>query len=439
MFKRRIEKWGLDKNNKEREMKAIARKHHQRAAQQKASIFRVRGKKVDYPEIMRYFARKHVSIPDIVAQRAASRTPEAVACLTPVLSTVTTPSVVALPELLFSTIRDYMSGSFDSGTWIKTEASHGCCSIKESSGVTIPPLCIIQYRCREANNLLETGAIKEAELVLDSIESHVSQVLLTEDPELLCEIFENLIYFYRSRKTMGAALRVISMIASEARILGQHHPLRRIFECFQKIDPSRFTEAGIRCGQLIADHFEKSLGAMHATSLLARCRTDAISSKTLGPLLHRCQAELGIYDLRTLGVHIALAWNLYNEDRYALACVACREVFTTASQVQGTEEVQDSDDLLNFRAQSLRVLALCQRFMNEDRYSKANMREAINLRIFHYGPWDSEARSLILELRNWLIEDGQAEEEAEAWQWWNLIAHPPAERQNTIPGSTGLV
>ena len=84
MYKSRITLWGLDKNNKEREMRAIVRKYKRRAEQRKASTCQVRGKAVDYQEIVRYFARKRISIEDIMARRATSPTPEAVVCFTPV-------------------------------------------------------------------------------------------------------------------------------------------------------------------------------------------------------------------------------------------------------------------------------------------------------------------------------------------------------------------
>lgn len=122
MYKRRIAKWSLDKKNKESEMRAIARKFHQPKAQGKPSIAWVRGRKIDYTEIARYWRRKHISIPDIVAQRAASKTPETIMFLTPMPSPMTTPSCLALPELIYSTIRDYINGCFNSEVWIKTNS-----------------------------------------------------------------------------------------------------------------------------------------------------------------------------------------------------------------------------------------------------------------------------------------------------------------------------
>ena len=66
------------------------------------------------------------------------------------------------------------------------------------------------------------------------------------------------------------------------------------------------------------------------------------------------------------------------------------------------------------------------------------MREAIVLLISKYGPSDSEVRKWILDLRTLLTKSGRAEEAAEVWQWWNLIAHPPSETQSMNLGSTDL-
>ena len=102
-------------------MIAIARKWQQRATQRKPSKFRVREQEVDFFELVRYFERKGVSIDDVMSRPRDAPTPEAVICLTPIASPITTPAVLAVPESLLATIRNYVNGSFDSGTWVKTK------------------------------------------------------------------------------------------------------------------------------------------------------------------------------------------------------------------------------------------------------------------------------------------------------------------------------
>ena len=133
MYKKRIKQWGLDKKNKEPEMRAIVRKRKQRADQGKGSTIRVRGQVLDFEKVVRYFHRKGVSIEDIIAQQTASSTPKAVEFSTPVPSPIRTPQVLAVPERIMHCIQDYLKGSFESGTWIKTDPTHQCFSVKDKS------------------------------------------------------------------------------------------------------------------------------------------------------------------------------------------------------------------------------------------------------------------------------------------------------------------
>lgn len=54
----RIKQWGLDKKNKENEMRAIVHKNKQRSDQGKRSVYRTRDRQVDYADVVRYFNRK---------------------------------------------------------------------------------------------------------------------------------------------------------------------------------------------------------------------------------------------------------------------------------------------------------------------------------------------------------------------------------------------
>ena len=58
MYQRKIAQWELDKKHKAPEMKAILRLARQRQAAGQESIFRIRGRRVDIEEVLRYFKRK---------------------------------------------------------------------------------------------------------------------------------------------------------------------------------------------------------------------------------------------------------------------------------------------------------------------------------------------------------------------------------------------
>jgi hypothetical protein len=97
MYKGRIEKWGLDKNKKERDMVAILRKKTERDAVGKESSFRVRGQVVSMESVLHYFERKKGTGKKGIS---ASSTASDISCLTP--SPVHTPRQVPQSHQYFS-------------------------------------------------------------------------------------------------------------------------------------------------------------------------------------------------------------------------------------------------------------------------------------------------------------------------------------------------
>ena len=87
---------------------------------------------MDHLETVRYFSRKGVSIDDVAAQAKTSPTPAPVFCFTPLQSSVSTPKALALPESIPTDVWNYINGSFDSGTWIKSAQIEHCSATREN-------------------------------------------------------------------------------------------------------------------------------------------------------------------------------------------------------------------------------------------------------------------------------------------------------------------
>ena len=90
MYKSRVNKWGLDKNCKANEMKAIARKKVERDAIGKASLFKIRGRQIEIEEVLRHFKRKsYHSLEELVVREGfpRSETPSNIEVSTPRMST----------------------------------------------------------------------------------------------------------------------------------------------------------------------------------------------------------------------------------------------------------------------------------------------------------------------------------------------------------------
>lgn len=100
-YKIRLQQWGLEKNNKESDMRYMSAKAAQRAAQGKKSAFRVRGREISQAELDRYWHRKHHghqkgSSPGAGEDIDLSNMPEEIECYTPVSSRPSSPSPPSL-------------------------------------------------------------------------------------------------------------------------------------------------------------------------------------------------------------------------------------------------------------------------------------------------------------------------------------------------------
>ncbi|KAL8722070.1 MAG: hypothetical protein Q9225_001392 [Loekoesia sp. 1 TL-2023] len=425
-YKRRIKEWGLDKNNKEKEMRAIVRKFAQRKANHKSSKFRVRDQEVDYSEIVRYFARKGVSIDDVMARRKTSATPEAVICFTPLQSPIVTPQVYAIPECIFATLRDYMNGSFDSGTWIKTDQRENCYSIKEGTDHTTSSAlhCLdIFYSCSlevcYLHELHENGKAKTSQ---DSAIAALRHVLPLELPQTLLSVFMLIAKLSNRFRKPGVASALIHTITSPGELLlYQQHPLPTVAKAFCRLNESEFREISIKCLRAMAEGFGNNLGSMHLVSLGAY--SIEATSDSLRELLQRCQAEIGIHDIRTIGVRIRLLEKLLGERRYQLARQECHNLLATVHMVQPPKF------MLRRRTQGLCFLAQIQKMLSNRDLAVTTLREAIAVRICAWGSADVGVRARILELRRWLIELGRNEEVAEVQLWYDMIRNAPPELQ----------
>ncbi len=415
MYKSRFTLWGLDgKNNREREMRAAVRKRSQRTQQGKRSVVRIRGKPVDYQEMVRYFARKRLSIEDALAQRRASKTPEAVVCLTPITSPIAIPEVYKTPQLLFTSICDYVDGSFRSGLWIKTKPTEVCRSARGAS----ESACRLLQQCYEVRDLLDLGHLRAAKLVQDSAIGSIHQMLLDEDPFTLAQLFDVFVRTFKSGKSgrHEIALAVFKAIADiGASTLGQQHPLPRVAGFLLRVDCSDIAEVGAKCVQAFGDQFEDVLGPMHMTSLYVRLWDDRVTDRHLRSLLHRCQSDLGVGDTRTMEVYLVWLKKLYRNGDDGLAAEECYKMLSH------THSIQDTVYAAELRAHFLRLLARCENMLSKHHLATVHLREAIDIRISLFGSLDGVARRGLLRLQWWLTDYGGEEEAAEVQRWWELM------------------
>ena len=378
MYKTHINKWGLDKKNKENEMRAIVRKHKQRADLGKRCILRVRGRPRDFAEVIRYWHRKGVSVDDVISRRTASPTPEAVECFTPVPSPITTPQVLAIPQRIFRSVRDYFAGSFEAGTWVRTDPRALCRSIKADEHAfdyvrETRTLCVI------ACQLLSENYHREAGQALTAATTRLERSTLAEDPSTLVELFGIILHIYRQRRE-EIALKMLGYISTlRVELLGDEHPLRRICAWLASVHSSQVECVIVRCIGSMADHFESIVGPMHLSTLSCRTRLSDVLSEgyTSRKLIQNLLAE-------------------------------CAKVLAAYYQ-----QVQPREDLLYCQTHALYTVAQCQYIHGEEGLAIANLEETIHLRVSASGRQDMVARIWLVRLEDWYLEQGRPDSAAQ--------------------------
>lgn len=406
MYKTHIKQWGLDKKNKEPEMRAIVRKRKQRADQGKCSIIRVRGQVRDFAEVFRYFDRKGVSIDDIIARQTASPTPEAVECVTPLPSPILTPQVLAIPERMFRCIRDYFKGSFESGTWIKTEPLSRCYFSKgEENGVDY--MNDFEFQCHLACSLFSRDLFQEAGQTLIAATATIKKILSAEDPGTLPRLFV-LIENFRRWKRDDIALIVLRQFSALGKVLlSVEHPLSRICEWLQTASWSDFDDIAAICMKSMADQFESVVGPMHQSTLDARLdyiRIFRSESNAYIPnfskLLGECEETLGPHDSRTLQVRSWLAQAYFIKNYTVEARKLSEEIIAYSQYVPPTAHG------LYYQVEGLYILAGCQYHLGEVDLGIATLHKAIELVMSAGGPRDGRARYWLVKLEDWYFKKG---------------------------------
>ena len=426
MYKTHIQQWGLDKKIKDVEMRAVVRKSQQRADQGKGSIIHVRGQSRGLEEFIRYCDRKRVSIDNIIARHTSSPTPDTVELFTPIPSRIPTPQVLEVPERMFRCIRDYFSGSFESGTWVRTEPLTGCCSIKfeEAEDVLANDF---HYQCIAACDCFSKNLFEEGGRTLNAAFAQLKRILLEDHPHTLLEI-SRLISRLRLWNRDDLALIILRHLSDLSKVLlGREHPLTRVFGCYDLLYASDFDEVFSRCIEGIISHFESFVGVMHMSTLLVRTRSiDFVAERKdtgiwkMLRLLGKCEGTLQPYDHRVFLVRGSLAIEYYKQSYYVEAMTMSQE------NLANSRSIRSENARMHHETQSLYMIAICQYALGEVDLGIANLNEAIDSRISMWGPQNTHARYWLSRLEDWHIEQGNWDH-AEQIRDWRMKTLPSME------------
>lgn len=353
MYKTRIKEWGLDKKHKENEMRVIVHKHAHRVGKGKASTFRIRGKVVEYKDVVRYWERRHIPISDVIASRAASSTPEPLECLTPVPSPVRTPDILALPERLYIVLRDYHKAFFEAGTlgldrWGPRFNSATLDHAGDSIG----------RKCGQACTLFDNHHFVEGRVLLDDAIELMGKIVQAEPPHTLSRLFLLLLFIrWKGRREVAAMILRHTSALGEI-YLGKNHPLKLIcgwLESYQQTNPNGCGEIIYRSLEIMYESFERSLGRSHYIAMEAYLKIlmEAISQgsnareRALLRFLRVLEAHLAQGDIRTTALRSRITREHRHQGSFPSALVEAIKFQLKVSRISSSSFSIDGKDLSN--------------------------------------------------------------------------------------------
>jgi hypothetical protein len=408
MYKSRITKWKLDKNNKESEMLFILHKMTERAAVGKMSAFRVRGQNVDYQRVHTYFRRRG-GVPDIV--RIASHNPPHITCRTPspIPVSITPPTELHNLERVFVCISAYYEGSFSSGIWIADDGDGFCVSIsvldtKHQAQAADFVLC-----CHQARHCFVSGSHVRGRRILSQACNLVHGMFKTQDsdsPRSIIEVINDLVH-WGLKDIATSMLDYISAMAQA--VLANHapnHPLLMFWHLLSrnKLDLlNNFPSLYQRLLQCTHAQFRAHLGQFHRTT--SDIYMDFIggtydgTSRTTEQLqrlyLDECRDALCDQHPVVLGAALHLATTLLHGEQY----VEAQEIGLKVAASCCLEVKLGSGNIV-----ALGVVAIAQRHLGKLESAESSMREAVRLAEQEWSKHDILVIELLTILQQWLRE-----------------------------------
>ena len=315
----------------------------------------------------------------MLAHRRSSATPETVQCLTPVPSPLAVPTTLEIPERILILLRNYEYGSFEAGTWVKSQPWKICHSVKED--LTRPADKEFFDHLQIYLVLTERGRTQEAAQALILATSKVKDSLLTEPPGMFELLFLAISWLCSTDITainyiLSAIIKTFSDFSEV--VLSEDQPVRRVFAQLALINGPQLKQFAITALESHVDHFEHVLGPTHTSTLLARqnlveasCgKQKDIAEIEIRDLLRTSILALGEKDVRIVLLHFELAQCLLNQVGYSECLRICRANSNTISSLQ-----LDA----TYHAKNLCLVARCQDHLGQVYHMEVNYRKAIRL------------------------------------------------------------
>ncbi|KAH8799857.1 Clr5 domain-containing protein [Xylogone sp. PMI_703] len=404
MYKQRLDEWGFRKNCNADEMKRILHSIRKREALGSQGEQMTPKEASDYHRLVKYMNRKF-SRP-MLAHTSLART-------------IRAPKTLEDSEILFSSISNYISGSFDDGTWAVLGTTQ--LSNNKYRGETIVQM---SNYLRTAIDIFNTSdSCFLAGSILSKAFSLVDQVLLEEHPGTLTILISFVLGF---RELYPDIIRLLISYFSDyaSSIFPSLHPLRTIFTQLGCLDSTAWDTVLSRAWMTAFDQVGKFIGLNHAFRLrmLTFSENKFYEEESGFHPQSTLSSEMAWYQLHNIEVPSEILRVFYTRVNYELRLHPCNQGRKAlALQIIQLAEAQfhTGDEVTEFQVKKAAVLEfLVWIYENEDQRELAEryLRESIEIYKVSYGRTSHFVLSSLNDLLAILMRGGKGSKAREVRQ-----------------------
>jgi hypothetical protein len=319
-------------------------------------------------------------------------------------------TLLVAEDLLFS-IKTYVDGSLESGTWISDE--NGYCTTRTPAGTIAPDYTYdFSTYCRLAAGLVEKGPSIEFRRALSKAFNLVQDLLRAENPRTLDCLFD--VYLYLISKGLPEIVSMLRNYINEmaANIIVRENPWGHICRLIGMLDAESLEQAIVKSWKCTLDAFGKALRplSLHALTVHIQFINRVYSSvdllkeeKLLQGLLAQFEQRSSMSTLQAAKVNLvkcSLGYNAILQRNYTEAEELGLDILSRAQE----------EKLWVNKVEALEVIAWSQFQQHKTNSAEMNMLDAIKLVVDHWGITDPWAIRNMIHLEGWLRNWGREED-----------------------------
>ncbi|CZR64437.1 uncharacterized protein PAC_14335 [Phialocephala subalpina] len=316
------------------------------------------------------------------------------------------PQTILILERLLLTIKMYVAGCFENGTWITGE--DGLCTVVPPDARIIStdaPFTLTDY-CEIAITFLNRGMLVEFRRIISKAFNLVKDLVRDEHPRGLDSLMDILLYFMRQGcpEIVGLLRKYLSEMAGN--LHKREHPWTRIWQLVCMLEQASLEQAFIQSWKCAVDGFKTALGPSHRSSLdanidfISRVNNNLDAEHLLRKLLSQYKDRSIVETQQILRIMISLGWSLFHQGRYI------------ESEELGLDAFAQAKERVLFASMivALELIASCQYKENKDALAEGNIRLLIEMVVNEWGVDHPVAIDNMALLETWLWKWGREEE-----------------------------